>query len=251
MNIVINPAFNHLKEHIDQILSSFISEKNIIYEGRNILKLLDVGEQKLVVKSFKIPHFINKIAYSYFRQSKAKRSYKYGLYLRTKGINTPEPVAYIENKKFGLLNDSYYISECLDYNGMLRELNTGKLEGREDFLRKFAQFTASIHEQNILHLDYSPGNILYKKTKDDYVFYIVDINRMSFGTVNMKQACKNLQRLWGNDEMIAFIAAEYAKARGFDINKCVDLTLFFHKKFWKKYSKRHKDRQPYLYETTS
>ena len=248
MNIVINPAFNHLKEYIENISSSFVNEKNIIYEGRNTLKLFDIGEQKFVVKSFKIPHFINKFIYSFIRLSKARRSYEYGLILRTKSINTPEPVAYIENKKFGLLSNSYYVSIHLDYSGMMRELNTGKLEGREEFLRQFAQFTAFIHEQNVLHLDYSPGNILYKKTEDDYAFYLVDINRMSFGPVNMKQGCENLQRLWGNDEMIAFIAAEYAKARGFDVNKCVDLTLFYRKKFWKKFSKRHKGSRPYIDE---
>jgi len=245
MNIVIYPAFGYLKEFIYNIPSLFLSEGNIIYEGRNVLKLFDVGEQKLVVKSFKPPHFINKFVYSFIRLSKAKRSYKYGLLLKKKGINTPKPVACIEDTKFGLLNHSYYISEHLNYDGMMRELNTGKLEGREEFLRQFAQFTAFIHEQNVLHLDYSPGNILYKKTEDSYVFYLVDINRMSFRPVNMKQACKNLQKLCGNNEMIAFIATEYAKTRGFDVNECVRLTLFYHEKFWKKFSKRYKEERPY------
>jgi len=242
---IINPKFNFLSDFIQALPFFFDEGPNIIYKARNEIKIFEPKGLQIVVKSFKIPHFINKFAYSFIRLSKARRSYEYGLLLRTKGINTPEPVAYIENKKYGLLNNSYYVSEYLDYSGTMHELNNGKLEGREEFLRRFAQFTAFIHEQEILHLDYSPGNILYKEAEDSYVFYLVDINRMSFGPVNMKRGCKNLQRLCGNNEMITFIAAEYAKARGFDVNECVRLTLSYHQIFWEKYSKRYKGCRPY------
>jgi len=248
MKVKINPIYSSFSDVIKSIPDIFDQEGEKIFEGRNQLKLFYFREMDFVVKSFKIPHLINSFTYSYIRLSKAKRSYEYGLFLRKKGINTPEPVAYIENRKFGLLNNSYYISRHLNYSGMMRELYTGKLEGREDLLRRFAQFTAFMHEQEILHLDYSPSNILYEKTENDYVFYLVDINRMSFGPVNMKQACKNFRKLWGNNEMIAFIATEYAKTRGFDVGECVDLTLFYHKKFWEKFSKRHKDCRPYIDE---
>lgn len=42
----------------------------------------------------------------------------------------------------------------------------------------FAEFTARLHEAGILHLDYSPGNILYDKIGEEYHFSLVDINRM-------------------------------------------------------------------------
>lgn len=45
----------------------------------------------------------------------------------------------------------------------------------------FAEFTARLHEAGILHLDYSPGNILYDKIGEEYHFSLVDINRMHFG----------------------------------------------------------------------
>ena len=248
MKVEVNPAYYQFIDEIKSIPDIFDKEGENIYTGRNQLKLLHFQGMDFIVKSFKIPHVINKIAYSFIRLSKARRSYEYSFFLKTKGINSPEPVAYIENKKFGLLNNSYYISVRLDYTGMMRELKTGKLEGREGFLCRFAQFTAFVHEHDILHLDYSPGNILYKQTEGDYVFYLVDINRMTFGPVSMKQGCKNFRKLWGNNEMIAFIATEYAKARGFDVNKCIDLTLFYHKKFWKKFSKQHKGSLPYIDE---
>jgi hypothetical protein len=56
-------------------------------------------------------------------------------------------------------------------------------------------------------LDYSPGNVLYQIRDGRYSFFLVDINRMRFETVDMKKGCAALRRLWGSDGMITFIAA--------------------------------------------
>jgi hypothetical protein len=74
----------------------------------------------------------------------------------------------------------------------------------------------------------------------------VDINRMAFGKVNMETGCRNLQRLWGSDEMITYIAKIYANSRGFNEDECVRLTLKYHRRFWKKYSKKHNGFKPYI-----
>ena len=140
MKVEINPAYCRFSDAIKSIPDVFDKEGETIYKGRNQLKLFCFQGEDFVVKSFKIPHFINKFAYSFIRLSKARRSYEHGLLLRTKGINTPEPIAYIESKKFGLLNDSYYISKYLDYDETMHELGAGKLEGREEFLRSFSLF---------------------------------------------------------------------------------------------------------------
>ena len=217
MNIVINPAFNHLKEYINSISSSFVSEKNIIYEGRNTLKLFNAGGRQLVVKSFKIPHFINKIAYSYLRPSKARRSYEYGLEIIKRGINTPTPVAYIEEYKYGLLNRSFYVSEYCDYDRSFREFTYYKesFEGKDDILIAFADFTAQMHRASIYHKDYSPGNILFKKNDGEIEFCIVDINRIRFGVVTEKLGYKNFERIWAGDDMLTTIAKRYAFNCGF------------------------------------
>ena len=44
-------------------------------------------------------------------------------------------------------------------------------------------YTAVMHEREVLHLDYSPGNILWDKDDEGYHFTVVDINRMRFGKV--------------------------------------------------------------------
>ena len=238
----INPVCSNLTHFVNNLPIAFDKEGEIIYEGRNELRRIQENGQDLVVKSFKVPHIINRIAYVFFRPSKAKRSYEYGLRLLEKGINTPFPVAYIENYKRGLIYDSYYVSFFIGYPGIMRELRYSLLSEKRDLVSAFARFTAFVHNQNVLHIDYSPGNILYEVVDGKYNFCLLDINRMKFCPVDMDAGCYNLRKLWGSKKIIAFLAKEYALERGFNEEKCVALTLKYHSEFWKRFTKKHPEK---------
>ncbi|MDR0864493.1 MAG: tyrosine protein kinase [Candidatus Symbiothrix sp.] len=237
--IIIHPQYRHLTSFLEHLPQTFRTEGAVIYKERNEIKTFNTGTDVVIVKSFKVPHYFNRWIYTFFRPSKARRSYEHALVLMDKKINTPQPVAYIENYKGGLLAESYYITIYKDYPEMMREFRYHPLAGREDLARAFARFTAFVHEQGVLPLDYSPGNILYEKAGNEYQFCLIDINRMRFVPVNQKTGCQNFRRLWGNEELIVFLAREYAKNRHFDETVCEELTLKYFRKFWKKYSKRH------------
>ena len=245
MKVVINPQYKYLRDFVENLSENFAHSGKYIYQERNEIKEFSVEDNCLVVKSFRKPHIINKVVYTNFRLSKARRSYENGLILQEKGIGTPAAVAYIENKKWGLLSKSYFISLYQKHDGTMREFRYGKLAGRENLLRCFARFTAFVHNQEVLHKDYSPGNILYINDNETYFFFLIDINRVKFGAVSMEEGCKNFCRLWGSKEMIEFIAREYALARGFDANACVDATLKYHHEFWERYGRRHNGLQAY------
>lgn len=248
--LIINPKYDSLSNFIKELPNTFDKTGEIIYDGRNIIKVIPTDSITLNVKSFKVPNLVNQLVYDNFRVSKARRSFEYANILIEKGINTPSPIAYIEMKEAFLFKRSFYVSEQENFDGLMREFGTGELAGREILLSQFAQFTANMHQKEVLHLDYSPGNILYKKNDDKFLFYLVDLNRMYFGEVDMVMGCKSFRRLWGNEEMIRFIATEYAKARLFDIEKCVELTLNFHRKFWEYFTKKHPDKKAYVKTST-
>lgn len=243
--IVINPRYQYLKEFIGNLPSNFDTIGEVLFGGRNIIREIPIGDLKLNVKSFKVPHIVNQLVYDNFRVSKARRSFEYANILLERGINTPDPVAYLECKQGLRFMQSYYISIQEEFDGLMREFKTGDLIGREDLLRQFAQFTAYMHQKKVLHLDYSPGNILYKYKDQAYHFYLVDLNRMYFGDISIDLGCKSFRRLWGNEEMIKFIASEYAKARNFNQDTCIELTLRYHKEFWKSFTKKHPGKEAY------
>jgi hypothetical protein len=190
----------------------------ILQKGRNLIikHKVETGET-INIKSFKIPNFINKIVYRYFRKTKARRSFEYATYLMENGIGTPQPIAYFENFDFIGLKDSYYVSEHLYCDLTFRELvQIPEFPENEIILRQFTQFCYQLHQKGIEFKDHSPGNTLIKKNEQGlYDFYLVDLNRMNFHEkMSFELRMKNLCRLTPKQEMIAVMSNEYAKVSG-------------------------------------
>ena len=202
-----------------------------------ISNLLSVG-YFLIVKRFKRPNIINQIVYSFFRRSKARRSFDYSLEVQKRGFGVADPIAYIEIKHGGLLTDSYYISLYMERMEELREyMAVYRAEDRELRLA-FARFTAQLHKAEILHVDYSPGNILVKKQAGSYVFALVDVNRMKFKSISVVDACKNLARLATSRKVLDEVACEYASQRGWDSLEIMRLMGEYSDRFFKNYAFR-------------
>ena len=173
MKLVLNPSYCQLRNFVQKLPISFPTLGDCIYKARNELRKFSYEGQWYVVKNYKVPLFINRIAYTFFRPSKASRAYEYALRLRSMGIETPAPVAYIELKSGGLLQHSFFVSENCSYPRMMREFEEGGIAGREDILDAFAAFTVDLHKKGVLHLDYSAGNILFDRREGSVVFSIV------------------------------------------------------------------------------
>lgn len=208
-----NSKFN--KDEIIYCINNFDSKGILFGDGqRNKIKLFEQEGKTINIKSFKIPHLINKIAYKYFRKSKARRSFEYAKTLLEKGIGTPQPIAYFENYDAVGLKDSYYVSEHLQCDLTYRELvEIPDFPDHENILRQFIRFSFELHEKGIEFLDHSPGNTLIKKTAEgNYDFFLVDLNRMNFHeTMDFDSRMKNLSHLTPKKEMIAVMSNEYSK----------------------------------------
>ncbi|OCL89937.1 protein kinase family protein [Arcobacter porcinus] len=226
--IMINRNFKEFNSFFLNIKKFFNKNKNIIHKARNEIKVINYENKDFVVKSFKIPNFINKIVYTFFRSTKAKKSYEYSLKI---GEFTPTPIGYIEFYEKSLLNESYFISEKFDYDFTIREpIRDKEFFNKNNIFKAFAKFTFDLHNNHIYHLDYSPGNILIKKDNNDYIFKVVDINRMKFLNMNINLRMKNFSKLWINDEDLKVIIKEYAKLWEKDENELVSKALKFSQK---------------------
>lgn len=249
IKVVINPEYSFLTEFINKLPENFSSEGEIIYNERNVLKRYQVHEVDMIVKSFKVPIFVNKIAYSFFRKSKASRSYEYALGILKRGGSTPAPIAYIEEYKHGLLYRSYYISIFNAKAETVRKYMDGTVMNAEDIWRSFIRFTINMHRCGILHVDYSPGNILIETKPDgSYQFTLIDINRLCFKQVTQEEALCNFDRLALSVDVSTRLAEIYAEECLLDkdktvakINTCSD--RFFLKRTIKETAKQIKRQQ--------
>ena len=248
---VVHSKFEHLKPELEKLINNFSDVGEFITQGeRNVIKKVIIDGKTFNIKSFKKPSFFQGLVYQFLRKSKAKRSFEYASKLIECSINTPYPIAYFERFSAGL-KDSYYISEHIDYDFDFRELiHNPKYPNRVEILKQFTAFSFKLHENNVNFLDHSPGNTLIKdRGEGRYEFFLIDLNRMRFESLNLDRRMHNLRRLWLSKTMINIIAAEYAKLEGIPI-EVVHASLSKHSRAFqkkvnsKKLRRKRKEERP-------
>ncbi|SHI63262.1 Kdo domain containing protein [Flavobacterium terrae] len=238
---IISPNYNSYKSFIFDCILNFYSSGKMLSNGkRNKIKIFEIDSLTLNIKSFKKPNVINKFVYRFFRKSKAQRSYEFALNLLEKGIGTPKPIGYFENRSLFTLQDSYYACEHLKYDLTYRELVETDYPDAENILRQFTQFTYDMHQKGVEFLDHSPGNTLIQnKGNGKYDFFLVDLNRMKFHeSIDFQTRMKNLSKITPHKEMVAVMSNEYAKLSGENeelvFNTMWQLTADFQYRFYRK-----------------
>lgn len=215
MKKVFQDKYKILENDIDELIESFNSKGEQLKDARNKLKIFELKDFKVNIKSFKVPNIINQIVYGLFRKGKARRSFEYANKLLSLGIGTPNPIAYYEDSSFFLFKKSYYVSEQLKYDLTFRELDGDfNYPNHEKLLRAFTRFTFELHQKGINFLDHSPGNTLIKIKDSSYDFYLVDLNRMKFESMPFEKGVGNFARLTKHEALVKVMSDEYAKCVG-------------------------------------
>ncbi len=240
MKISIHPKYNFLESFVRSVPEIFRNEGECIYKGRNEVKVFEVDGIRVNIKSFRIPHMVNRLVYSSVRKSKAARSYVYALRCLASGVLTPEPIAYMETYTCGWIGRSYYLSI---HKADMRSMNyiyAVPDEETKPLLEAYARFTAFVHRQGIYHKDYSPGNVLFDESPQQrYRFSMIDLNRIDFGPVSPEKGCHAFERTNLHDDQIDWVARVYAEERGMDPELCKNLIKSYHDAFWRSFLKRH------------
>ena len=221
------------KPLIDNIDHYFSDSRVVLQDDRNMIKVVNYNNEPLVIKSYKKPSIFTGFIYKFLQKSKAYRAYEYGSKISE---FTPEVVARIEYFQ-PFLKKSYLICNQFDFEFNLQKPLFYNHIDKNEIFRQFANFVYKLHEKQVFHKDLSPGNILVKKTAEKYEFKIVDINRMVFKKLSIKQRAKNFDKLWAHDTDLDFILREYAKVANFDKDKFSNLGLY--------YNQRNKNRKTF------
>ncbi|HNQ27155.1 MAG TPA: lipopolysaccharide kinase InaA family protein [Aquaticitalea sp.] len=209
-----HPDYESKKAQILECIAHFDGGGKAVLQGdRNTIKSFEIDGEKINIKSFKVPNPFNAFVYKYIRKPKAERSFEYANKLLGLGIATPFPIAHIEvYSKFGLA-DSYYVSKHIDYDFDFRVLiHQPRFPERVAILQQFTEFTFKLHENGIEFLDHSPGNtLIVKKSDGQFDFYLIDLNRMRFGSMDFDKRMHNFRRLWLSKTMVKIMADTYSK----------------------------------------
>ena len=133
------------------------------------------------------------------------------------------PIGYVEVRAGLLFDKSFLITAMSHCPYTWKDLFIQDFSCKEQVVREVGKLTALLHNHDIALKDYSRGNILFREEDGQVRLELVDLNRMYRGKISMNQGCKNLERLPATPEMHHWLAEEYAQARGFDVETCLNL----------------------------
>lgn len=220
MNITVNPSYISLERFIRTLPEVFLTQGIMLHDKRNVVKLFEMDGMQVVVKRYKVPLFYQRIDYTWFRPSKAKRAYLFALRLKELGIRTPDPIAFIECKRFGFFRQGYFVSTYTTHpdiksNISLLDTDTQLFDGLIDYF-------VFLHSEGFLHGDTNLSNFLFHKEDGRYEFEVIDVNRSCFKDHPAKEDClANLMRVTRDRKLSSRIVSAYAFRRGWDATESV------------------------------
>ncbi len=161
------------------------------------------------IQSVVIKQYVSKsglrIIKNIFRRSAGKRAWVAGNGLRVYGFDTPEPMALLEKKIFGINTDSYLIME--DVQGSI-EMDRYILKNFQDqtsikyfikknnFIINLAKTIGKMHNHNIFHHDLKTCNIMVKEKVESFDFIFLDFDKVSFEkNITIRNRLNNLKEI--------------------------------------------------------
>lgn len=217
MRLVVDSKYVGLKPFLSQLADDgwFDRHGGILHDGRNTIKRFDAEGCSLAVKRFGHLSILNRMIYGTLRRSKAMRAYLHAGRLRALGIDTPEAVAVVEIRRYGLLRTSYFVALHTDYRPLppVLESFVRQPSAVKPLLDALAGFLFRLHRAGVLHLDLNQGNILYRYDEaDGYRFQLIDTNRMRFRRrLSLRKRLENLRRLSCEASAYLYILRRYAE----------------------------------------
>lgn len=219
MKTAIHPNYDRFTRFIQQVPQLFQEGKGtVLHDGRNKVMILEHEGKRFVVKRFKKANPVQRIAYTFWRPTKARRAYLYAQALRERGIETPHEVAWLEEYATGLFHTGWFIcEECTWPQAFGPLFEAGQFD--EELASAVGRHIALMHERGIFFGDLNLRNFLYHKDEDgQYQFSMVDTNRSRFtdGPLPQELCIKNLQTVTHRRDLFSHIVQAYARARKMD-----------------------------------
>ncbi len=215
--LTLHPDYRHLETFVRSLPQRFSrGEGTLIHDGRNQLRTYTYEGLRLVVKSYKIPHLLNRLVYGFLRSGKAQRAYEYALLLRRDGFGSPQPVAWSAERTAGILfGRSYFVSLQSECPYTYADLMAHRIEREDEVFRAIGRLTARLHNRGMIHTDYSRGNILIGFAPDGTIrLELIDLNRLRFHKISLEEGLHNLfERLPADKKQRALMQDAYLAER--------------------------------------
>ncbi|TWV13321.1 hypothetical protein FQ707_06510 [Bacteroidaceae bacterium HV4-6-C5C] len=235
MKIILDPGYEKAHTAIYELIKNYELAGETLYKGRNLVKHFHTEYGEWVVKRYKRPSILQRFIYTFFRKSKAERAFIFAQKLHSLNIETPQAIAYIEEKKCGLLSYCYFISTVSTYSSLYPILVEQSVYD-QSLVKALAAFLKELHCKGFLHGDSNLDNILYKGNEETgFQFAVIDTNRSKFKENPTATEClNNFKRVTHRRDLLVDIVTQYAKLRDWNVPNSVNEAIKALDKFERK-----------------
>ncbi len=162
------------------------------------VSLLRDGEDKICIKQFRYPHFLDRLK-ERFRYSKGLKSWIAGNGLKARGVPSLEALALLEKKKGLGIRESFFLMEASESG---QELDRylfkmfGEVGRKRRFIKTLAQWLFHFHHMDLYHQDMKACNILVSENGETWNFHFLDLEDVHLDEkVDEGKLFKNLLQL--------------------------------------------------------
>ena len=167
------------------------SDTVIKLEENSLILKLDSDLGTLIAKHYR-KSTIKRLIRNTFEQTRAYRSWTYAHFMKEHGIETPEPLAYIEEKRMGVIRKAWYVSRfdesvtCDNYF-----LHTESITpAMANMVMAIVDMFFRLRECQLSHGDFKASNLLLSEKAPS----LIDLDSMKFHTND-----KTAERMWRRD----------------------------------------------------
>ena len=159
--------------------------------------------QSVVIKRHQLTHWRRR-ADALIHGSPARRAWRGAQLLQTHGFPVPQPLAVVEKRRAGLVQESVYISQALSYPSLAdywrESAPRWSVAQRRLFLRELALFVRSFHAAGLYSGDLRDANLLVEECEAQHGprwrFCLVDLDRLQHcPSLTLRRRVKNLVQL--------------------------------------------------------
>ena len=183
------------------------AKDGVLSEGRHRVVVLDFEKNgkrlKVAVKAFGRQGFL-KDRYDFKKGSKAERSFKAANFLKSRGVGTPQPIAYFDCWEGSRLVESFYLSDYLESLVSFKSALIQAYQERADCrflvakLDHIASAIRRMHDVGFWHRDLGNQNMEFQVSGDGEwgEVQFIDLNRGRIREVlSLKERAQDFSRM--------------------------------------------------------
>lgn len=213
MRIETAPGAAWIGDYMAGLHDGFDQYGSILFDGRNTIREDVVAGRRITVKRFRKDKGLKKLI-NRFRKGKAVKSFRNALRLASLGVDTPEPLAYMEVRDaMGFRKAQYYVCAYTDEEA-IEDWVTDPERFDALFMTSLAKFVADLHGKGVIHKDLNNTNIRWRREGHACRFSLIDINRMRFydgGKLPTDVRLRNLTHFSGLTEGFRYFVRAYLR----------------------------------------